>query len=172
MKRSKLLSGIVILSCLLLVGCGGGNEAVSLEEILPAQNQSFQIGDTTWQLSLPAGWEVFESPQGSAGVVMLANRGDASLVLLQKAGAQFANAQNILSEAKEDFEIFEVTEQVENGWTFRGKLSLKDPLRVYQQQVFGISGTNNYLYASCSYPVESALASDCTSLLRGLGEVE
>ena len=170
MKGFKIFS--VIGLSLIFIGCTGEKESVNLGDVAPPELKQFQIGDTSWQLSLPAGWGTLDAPKGSSGVVLLASRGDVNFVLLQKAGAQFANAQNILSEAQQDFEFFEVINQVENGWTFKGKANSNEPLRTYEQRVVGILGTNNYLYASCSYPIESALGADCRNLVNGVGEVE
>lgn len=155
----------------LFTGCGGEQSSPTLSDIYPGQSQLFSIGGISWKVEVPAGWELLEIPQGSSGVVLLASRGEANFALLQKAGAQFASADNILAEAARDFDRFELIQKSENQWSFKGKAMASDPLRIFAQSIKLIPETQNYLYASCTYPVESDLAADCQSILENFGAV-
>lgn len=170
MKYLKTLCVFFLL--LFSTGCGESSSSSSLlSDIVPGQTQQFSIGGTLWQVGLPAGWLLLEIPKGSTGVVLLASRGEANFVLLQKAGTQFASSDDILAEAAQDFDRFELLSKSTSSWIFKGKAEPQDPLRVFSQEVQTIPGTANYLYASCSYPAESLLAADCENIFKSFGKV-
>lgn len=156
-----------LLSIFFFIGCGGSDTPTdtNTENNSSTASQSFQIKETSWNISLPAGWQYVAPPGENTPTVLLAQRQSANFVILQKAGP-VPSSDQFLAKAGNDFYTFQVLNNTGDTWSFQGQLTLKDPLRTFYQKTFAIPGTQNYLYGSCSYENTTPAEKDCMSLLK------
>lgn len=174
-KRLALGSGsfticimnIRIVSCvflsLALIGCGssttdGGDGS-----------QRFGIGEMKWQLEIPENWEQEVVGEGSDAII-LAHRADENFVIIRQSSEESdsVRAFNAMrASAAEDLFWFEALTADEDDltWSFRAKLSPTSPLQEFQQKIFFLPGTNEFLLGSCAFEVAFSAGSECEDIL-------
>ncbi len=130
------------------------------------ETTKFKIGETTFSVSLPGGWQK-QVEENQNEMIFNAVKNRDSFVIIQRINQiKGEKAPAIIyKSAKNDFFYFEEKSFSEKNksWVFHGKLKNNSNLEVYYQKIISIPNTDFFLLGSCAS--ENLENNDCKSVI-------
>lgn len=127
--------------------------------------EKFKIQNTIFEYKIPESWTKTKN-KTEKGEIILAQKEDENLVILQRYSNSENLAKELFQQAKKNFFFFKSIKFEEKGWIFQAKPSSTTKLREFHQKIYPIKNSDIFLYASCSYEFSEEKESDCEEIIN------